>query len=687
VLTREILPDWFLSLAYATRRAFILRRRDYPLAPEEHGWLRLDDAGHGFPHKRVTVTSNLTREWTLLELRGRFRPPLAEFPWDVWLQRRTDGGPLELELPFGLVELWVKVSPAPAPSSTNRLQIREVGLIEGVLATAKHLLGTAPRRALAESRKTTGRLPRNTRSLVPALRDAMDAFYYARWFRAFEIPSGDAVEQLRTRALDSGLDVSVVLATDDQRPTTNLEQQLPGRVQVCRDLAHATGDLLVPLEPGVELAEHALAVIACSFADAPEADIAYADDDRVDSSGEHSLPSFKPMWSPELIRARNVLRGLVAIRRAVVPGGFEGALGPEQRYALILACSERVSTSRIRRIPAVLASLREPTAPNVSAEQSVVAQHLRRIGVQARVEPGLAAGLRRIRYLLPNPPPQVSIIVPTRNAHKLVETCVHSVRRLTAYPNYEVVLIDNGSDDPQALACFEALAKAGLVQLLRDPRPFNYAAINNDAVGRVSSNLVCMLNNDIEVTDADWLEEMVTLAIQPGVGAVGAKLLYPNDTVQHGGVLLGFYGAAHHAYVGVAADAPGYDQQLLVRREVSAVTAACLVIRRTLFQEVGGLDAEHFPVGFNDVDLCLKLRARGLRNLWTPHARLIHHESATRGRDLTGAQRARAESELAALRELWRTELLEDPFHSPNLALDSRIPRLAWPPRARPPWT
>jgi GT2 family glycosyltransferase len=687
VLTREDLPDWLLSFGYWARRSFFLRRREYPLIPQEHGWFRLDDGGTGFPHKRVAVTPHLGSEWTLLEFEGHFALPLSELVWRVWLERPPDDGSLEFELPFGLVGLSVKVSPPPDPSFGNQLEIREIGLLADAPATMKNALGPGTRLALSRARETTGPLARRARVFLPALRDAKDVFQYARWFRAFQIPSTAGAERLRSRALSSGLRFSIVLSADDERSTSDLEQQLPGQVQVCRSLSQATGDVVVPLEAGVELAGHALATVARVLAEDQEAAIVYADDDRVDSAGQHSHPSFKPVWSPELIRARNVLRGLVAIRRALIPAGFEGTLNPANRYALILACSEDLPAHRIRRIPVVLASLRAPPAPDLSAEQWVVAEHLKRLGIKAQVEQGLAPGLRRIRYVVPNPPPRVSIIVPTRNAHSLLETCVRSVRRLTAYPHYEIILVDNGSDDPRALASFEALANAGLVRLLRDPRPFNYAAINNDAIRQVSSELVCMLNNDIEVTDADWLEEMVTLAVQPGVGAVGAKLLYPNGTVQHGGVLLGFYGAADHAYVGVPSDAPGYDQQLLTRREVSAVTAACLVVRRALYEEVGGLDAIHFPVGFNDVDLCLKLRGRGLRNVWTPHARLIHHESATRGRDLTTAQRARAEGEIAALRALWRTELLEDPFHSPNLALKSRIPRLAWPPRGRRPWS
>ena len=278
-------------------------------------------------------------------------------------------------------------------------------------------------------------------------------------------------------------------------------------------------------------------------------------------------------------------------------------------------------------------------------------------------------------------------MVPTRNAHALVETCVRSVRRLTAYSPYEIHLVDNGSDVPDAVAAFEALARAGDVVLHRDPRPFNFSALNNAAVRGTDAELVCLLNNDVEALHPEWLEEMVSVALQPGVGAVGAKLFYPDGRIQHGGVLVGLYGAADHAYAGAPGSAAGYAQQLLVRREVSAVTAACLVMRRALYLEVGGLDEEAFPVSFNDVDLCLKLRECGYRNVWTPHARLMHHESASRGKSLRPEQKARADRELAALRSRWPQALRDDPYHSPNLTLDSKVPRLAWPPRERRPWS
>jgi O-antigen biosynthesis protein len=675
VLISEILPDWLLSLGYWARRALFLRRRQYQLVPQEDGWFRLADAGAGYPHQRVEIISDFGREWRVLELRGRFSPPITDFFWEVAVERPREGDSLVLDLPYRLIDLKVKISPAPSQSVAHRIELREIGLLEEGLTTAKELWSPGARLAL--------RWVHAPLSNIQAARDLAD---YRRWFRGFETPSREGEARLQSRALGPGARFSLVLAPGEHRSSAELETQLRNRVQVCRQIEEATGDFVLPLESGVVLASHALEILGCVLLEDAETDIAYADDDLVDASGERRGPSFKPAWSPELVRSRNVLRGLVAIRRSLIPSDFRGPVDAARRYALILACSERAVPSRIRRIPLVLASVPERVQRDAVGEEAAVTAHLKRMGIEASVAPGLAPGLRRIRYALPRPVPRVSIIVPTKNSHRLVETCVHSVRRYTDYPDYEIVLVDNGSDDPESLSSFESLAASGKVRLLRDPRAFNFAAINNEAVRQTSGELVCLLNNDVEATHADWLEEMASLALQREIGAVGAMLFYPNGTVQHGGVLLGFYGAARHAYLGAPGNSPGWDQQLVVRREVSAVTAACLVVKRSLFEQVGGFDAGLFPVGFNDVDFCLKLHARGLRNVWTPHARLIHHESATRGRDITPEQRARHEAELGALRARWGSALHEDPYHSPNLVLDSAFPRLAWPPRVRRPW-
>jgi hypothetical protein len=219
---------------------------------------------------------------------------------------------------------------------------------------------------------------------------------------------------------------------------------------------------------------------------------------------------------PELLRSRNVLRGLVAVRRSAAPALPDPRLDDAGLYGWALACTTQISPERIRRLPVVLATLDPTAVVDEEGERAALTRHLEGTGTAADVDPGLAPGLRHVRYRLPAPVPRVTLIVPTRNARALVETCVRSVRRLTRYPAYEIHLVDNGSDEPEAIAAFEALARAGHLVLHRDPRPFNFSALNNAAVARTDADLVCLLNNDVEALHPEWLEEMVSVAVQPG---------------------------------------------------------------------------------------------------------------------------------------------------------------------------
>ena len=679
---RELLPDWLLSPAYAFRRAFLPRRGRFRLVRDEDGRFRLGASSRRLPHGRVLLRPIGWPEWETLEIAGVIRNGGAPVRWESWLERPSSAGPLELEIPYALQELGIRLVPAAEGARELLLELDELGAVGRLRASLAEVtpgsLGEL-RRAMSETGASYGRLDRAAWTLW----EGVDGTSYARWLRTFDVPPPAALDRVRTRVAGSGLRLSIVAAPRRDEP--DLAGQLPGQVEIVRSLREASGDILLPLDSGAHLAPHALATVLFLFLQHQEAALLHADDDRMDS-GRRTRPDFKPVLGPELLRSRNPLRGLVAVRRSVAPDLPAGPLDEAGRYAWLLGCVARIPPGRIRRVPLVLATLDADRAVDELRERAVLASHLEQLEVEADVAPGLAPGLHHVRYRLPDPTPRVMIVVPTRNGRALVETCVRSVRRLTRYPRYEIQLVDNGSDDPEALAAFEAMARAGDVVLQRDAGPFNFSALNNAAVARSDADLVCLLNNDIEVLHSEWLEEMVSVALQPGVGAVGAKLLYPDGRIQHGGVLVGLNHAADHVYAGAPGDAPGYTQQLLIRREVSAVTAACLVVRRALYREVEGLDEEAFPVAFNDVDFCLKLRERGLRNVWTPHARLVHHESASRGRRRSAEQEARANRELAALRARWAAALVEDPYHSPNLSLKSKVPRLAWPPRERRPW-
>jgi GT2 family glycosyltransferase len=653
----RILRDRLLGPLYWLRRTFLLRTRRFPLTEAGQCWCRVDDARAALPHGPVRLRVLEATDWGSVELRGLGARDEPRGGWCLWFERPRPGQELTLDLPYGLRDLSLRL----------------------------HGGSEVPRWVEISER----RLPRRSRqspaqSLVPtAAAVNMASGDYPSWIATYESPSPESRLRLAERARESGLRGEVLLLAAGAGGREEGVRGLSEGVRMVRRLEDAESDFVLTVPQGALLVPHALDAVACAFSDHPEALVVHADDDLVGTDGRRFAPSFKPTLSPELLRARNYLDGLVAFRRSALPADRRGPLDPASRYGLLLDLTTRGGEQGILRLPAVLVSL--PSRETDGAgERRVLTGHLTSRGIVCEVLDGVRPGWRHVRYALPDPPPRVSIIIPTRNARSLVETCIRSVRRLTDYPSFEIVLVDNGSDEPASLATFDALATEGLARLTRDPGPFNFAALNNRAVAAASAEFVCLMNNDVEVVHADWLTEMVGVAVQPGVGAVGAKLLFPDGRVQHAGVLVGYRGVADHLYARAPGDAEGMDAQLRVRREVSAVTAACLVVSRSVYQDTGGLDERTFSVGYNDVDFCLKLRARGLRNIWTPHARLLHHESATRGRPGSPDEFARLARETEALRARWHTDQFEDPFHSPNLSNDSLLPALAFPPRRRP---
>jgi len=308
-----------------------------------------------------------------------------------------------------------------------------------------------------------------------------------------------------------------------------------------------------------------------------------------------------------------------------------------------------------------------------------IADYLARNGDGA-AQVSLATGGYRVRYALPSRTPRVSLIIPTRDRLDLLRTCVDSICRLTTYPDFEIVIVDNQSREQETLDYFNEVERRGNVRVLSYDAPFNYSRLNNFAVRESSSDVIALVNNDIEAIHGDWLQEMVTHAIRPQNGAVGAMLYYPDGRIQHAGVIIGLGGVAGHAYVGMPRGYPGQHHRAHLCQNLTAVTAACLVVRRDVFDEVGGLD-ESFEVAFNDVDFCLRIAQRGYRNVWTPWAEMYHHESATRGYEDNPEKQARFSGEIDRLKARWGDTLQWDPAYSPNLSLESHNFTLAFPPR------
>jgi GT2 family glycosyltransferase len=262
--------------------------------------------------------------------------------------------------------------------------------------------------------------------------------------------------------------------------------------------------------------------------------------------------------------------------------------------------------------------------------------------------------------------PSVTVIIPTRNRVDLLRTCLEGVAS-TDYPRLDVIVVDNGSDDPETLNYLAAMERSH-IRVMRHPGPFNYSTINNRAARAAKGQLLCLLNNDIEVISPDWLSIMAMQAVREDVGAVGAQLLYPDGRIQHAGVVIGVGNAAGHAHRFVRPREEGYFRRHMLPQFTSAVTGACLLVDRDRFLAVGGLDERNFAVAYNDVDLCLRLNERGWQSLYEPRAVLIHHESVSRGQDLDPVGSARFAGELAALKRIWRTDEIVDPFHHPQLS-------------------
>ncbi|MDM0063285.1 glycosyltransferase family 2 protein [Variovorax sp. J22G21] len=452
----------------------------------------------------------------------------------------------------------------------------------------------------------------------------------------------------------------------------------------------AASDWVLPIDAGDVLPAHALFRIAREIVENPQARLIYADEDALDAHSLRADPCFKPDWNIDLFRAGNLSLCPGAYARELLGDAGEWRAGFDAAaYDLALRCVERLRPDQVRHIPQVLCHRRAGPADAIwpanaqRARAQALSQHLQRIGARAGVADA-GGGLLHVRYELPADPPPVTLVIPTRNAVALLRQCVESIVLDTTYPDFDILVVDNGSDDPEALAYLAELNASPGIQVIRDDSPFNYAALNNRAVALARGDVVGLVNNDIEVISPGWLDEMVSIALQPGVGAVGAKLLYADETVQHGGVLLGVGGVAAHAHKHLPAWHSGYFQRAQSIQSFSAVTAACLVVRKALYQEVGGLDEMNLKVAYNDIDFCLKLRAAGHRNVWTPHAELFHHESATRGADVSDVQRARLIEEEACMRQRWGDLIANDPAYNPNLTIHAENFGLAWPPRV--PW-
>lgn len=464
-------------------------------------------------------------------------------------------------------------------------------------------------------------------------------------------------------------------------------------------LALAQGEYVALMDHDDLLAEHALYEVAVEIAKHPDAAVIYSDEDKLDSDGLRWGPYFKPDFDPDLLLGQNMISHLGVYRRDLILslGGLREGFEGSQDHDLALRATGACGPARVRHIPAILYHWRQGRDTGsfsqgdidrcAAASRQAVSEALAARGATATVESApLAPHYMRVVWPVPDPAPLVSVIVPTRDRAKLLEACAEGVLERTNYRNLEFLIVDNGSTEPGTFAVFEALKRDSRVRVISAPGPFNYSALNNRAAAEARGEVLLLLNNDVEVIEPGWLNEMVAHAMRPDVGAVGAKLLYADGTLQHGGVLLGVGGVAGHYCVGYDHRDPGSFGWLTLVRQVSAVTAACLAVRKEVYDAVGGLDEENLQVAFNDVDFCIRIGERGLRILWTPYAELYHLESVSRGSDLTGQNAERFAREVAYMKRRWGAVLRRDRFYNPNLNLVLANGDLDPAPRRTRPW-
>jgi O-antigen biosynthesis protein len=435
-------------------------------------------------------------------------------------------------------------------------------------------------------------------------------------------------------------------------------------------LSLATGEFVGLLDHDDELTPDALFEVVKLLQEHPEADIIYTDEDKIDESGSRRDPQFKPQWSPDLLLSYNYITHLLVFRMLLLEkvGSFRRGFEGSQDYDLVLRLTEQ--TTSIHHVPKVLYHWKTGSASVAAGAKNKTYAHerdrraleetLERRGIKGSVEDGAFQNCFRVSREVEGMP-MVSIIIPTRDNLSMLRTCVESIERLTAYRNYEIIIVDNDSTDPETLDYLGSIPH----RVIKFEGTFNHSAINNLAVSRAEGNYILFLNNDTEVISSEWLEAMLQHAQRPKVGAVGAKLLFPDGAIQHAGVITGAGTAfgvgnvATHAYHSY--DARSNRGILNVTKNYSGVTAACMMMRRTLFEEIGGFDERYLPTIYNDVDLCMRIRDRGYLIVYTPYAELYHHERASRPRGIDLAVQI-------LMRGRWGKELDEDPYYNPNFS-------------------
>ncbi|MEO7103899.1 MAG: glycosyltransferase [Gemmatimonadaceae bacterium] len=442
----------------------------------------------------------------------------------------------------------------------------------------------------------------------------------------------------------------------------------------------ASGDYVGLLDNDDEITRDALLEVARTIAD-QKPDIIYSDEDKIDVDGSHVEAHFKSDFNPDYFLSINYVCHFTVLRRDLLDrlGGFRAGFDGAQDYDLFLRATER--GERIAHIPKILYHWRKTASSTATASsakpkswdagQRALTESLGRRNIKATVGFGPYPNTFRVKRKIAGKP-LISILIPFRDQAQLLATCIDSVLEKTGYTNYEIIGIDNGSTDKATHALKEKLAaRDARVRFVDHDVPFNYSEINNFGASEAKGEHLLLLNNDTEVINAEWLQAMLEHSQRPEVGVVGAKLLYPDQHIQHAGVIVGIGGVAGHAHLHQAGDRPGYFSRAQLPQNLSAVTFACAMTRRDVFAQLGGLNATDLTIAFNDIDYCLRAREAGYLIVYTPFAELYHHESRTRGYEDNPEKQARFSREIAYMQKRHRAILESgDPYYNPNLRLD-----------------
>ena len=494
---------------------------------------------------------------------------------------------------------------------------------------------------------------------------------YTGWELCIANASPDNEEMQRVLADYSAKDVRVRFCS--------LKENLGIAENTNRAFAMAKGEFMGLLDHDDLLAPNALYEIVNTLQDHPQADALYTDEDKVTTDlDEHFQPHLKPDFNLDLLRSNNYICHFFVVRKSIVEkaGGFRKEFDGAQDYDFIFRCTE--NAREVLHVPEILYHWRThkaSTADNPASKmyafeagKRAIEAHLERTGTKGTVSHTQDLGFYRVKYPVQGEP-LVSVIIPNKDEKETLQTCLESLKKNTSYQNFEIIIIENNSTTGEIFKYYKELSRDQQIHLLRWGKEFNYSAINNFGVAHARGEYLLFLNNDVKSIEPDWMEEMLGVCQRPEVGGVGAKLIYPDNTIQHAGCVIGMGGIAGHMFVDMPADRTGYLHKASLLQDMSAVTAACLMMKKEVFEQAGGF-TEELAVAFNDVDLCLKVRKNNHLIVYDPYAKLYHMESKTRGAEDSKEKVRRFQTEIEYMRCHWMDILKNgDPYYNKNLSL------------------